>query len=105
MHRRQQSCTMLQSQPTPRTTHSTLLARKTRSTLHEAVAAVDTDIYEDQQIVDELQAGFMYKQRLLRAARVRVASNPKSAKAKAQTASSGLGSVDDSGEETILKLD
>ena len=73
--------------------------------LHEAVAAVDTDIYEDQQIVDELQAGFMYKQRLLRAARVRVASNPKSAKAKAQTASSGLGSVDDSGEETILKLD
>lgn len=73
--------------------------------LHEAVATLDTDIYEDQQIVDELQAGFMFRQRLLRAARVRVAHNPKSVKAKASGTASGLGSVDDSGEETILKLD
>jgi molecular chaperone GrpE len=73
--------------------------------LHEAVASIDTEIYEDQQIVDELQAGFMFKQRLLRAARVRVAHNPKSVKPKAESTISGLGSVDDSGEETILKLD
>lgn len=71
--------------------------------LHEAVAAVDTDLFEDQQIVDELQPGFMYKQRLLRAARVRVAHNPKSV--KTATTGAGLGTVDDSGEETILKLD
>ena len=70
--------------------------------LHEAVAAVDTDMYEDQQIIDELQSGFMYKNRLLRAARVRVAHNPKSVKSSTM---SGLGSVDDSGDETILKLD
>jgi molecular chaperone GrpE len=73
--------------------------------LHEAVAAVDTDIFEDQQIVDELQPGFMFKQRLLRAARVRVAHNPKSVKTQSAPANDGLGSVDDSGEETILKLD
>lgn len=73
--------------------------------LHEAVAAVDTDLFEDQQIVDEMQAGFMFKQRLLRAARVRVAHNPKSLKAAPAAGNSGLGSVDDSGEETILKLD
>ncbi len=69
--------------------------------LHEAVAAVDTETYEDQQIVDELQPGFMYKQRLLRAARVRVAHNPKSV----ATRKSGEGRVDDSGDETILILD
>jgi molecular chaperone GrpE len=70
--------------------------------MHEAIATVDTDMYEDQQIVDEIQSGFMYKQRLLRAARVRVAHNPKSVK---RSTISGLGSVDDSGDETILKLD
>jgi molecular chaperone GrpE len=70
--------------------------------LHEAVASVETDLYEDQQIIDELQPGFMFKQRLLRASRVRVARNPKSVKA---AHSEGLGSVDDSGDETILKLD
>jgi len=70
--------------------------------LHEAVASVDSDMYEDQQIVDELQPGFMYKQRLLRPARVRVARNARSGKS---SAGQGLGSVDDSGEETILKLD
>lgn len=74
--------------------------------LHEAVASVDSEQYEDQQIVDELQPGFMYKQRLLRPARVRVAQNPKSVKRKSVSeVISGLGSVDDSGEETILKLD
>ncbi|MSO20571.1 MAG: nucleotide exchange factor GrpE [Acidobacteria bacterium] len=69
--------------------------------LHEAVAAVETETYEDQQIVDELQPGFMYKQRLLRAARVRVAHNPKSGAVR----NSGEGRVDDSGDETILILD
>ena len=71
--------------------------------LHEAVASVESDAHDDQQIVDELQPGFMYKQRLLRPARVRVARNSKSA--KSASAAQGLGSVDDSGEETILKLD
>lgn len=71
--------------------------------LHEAVASVESDVHDDQQIVDELQPGFMYKQRLLRPARVRVARNSKSA--KSSSTAQGLGSVDDSGEETILKLD
>jgi molecular chaperone GrpE len=70
--------------------------------LHEAVATVESDVLEDQQIVDELQPGFMYKQRLLRPARVRVARNVKPGKS---SRAQGLGSVDDSGEETILKLD
>ena len=71
--------------------------------LHEAVASVESDVHDDQQIVDELQPGFMYKQRLLRPARVRVARNSKSA--NSSSTAKGLGSVDDSGEETILKLD
>ena len=41
--------------------------------LHEAIAAVETDDYPDQQIVDELQRGYFFKQRLLRPAKVRVA--------------------------------
>jgi len=41
--------------------------------LHEAIAAVETDEYPDQQVVDELQRGYFFKQRLLRPARVRVA--------------------------------
>ena len=73
--------------------------------LHEAVASVDTDIFEDQQIVDELQAGFMFKNRLLRAARVRVAHNPKSVKTSQSSTSSGLGSVDDVSERIFTALD
>jgi molecular chaperone GrpE len=71
--------------------------------LHEAVATLESEVHEDQQIVGELQPGFMYKQRLLRPARVRVARNSKSAQSSSQQP--GLGSVDDSGDETILKLD
>ena len=41
--------------------------------LHEAIAAVETDEYPDQQVVDEMQRGYFFKQRLLRPARVRVA--------------------------------
>ena len=41
--------------------------------MHEAVSMVETDEYEDQQILAELQRGYLFKNRLLRPARVRVA--------------------------------
>ena len=44
---------------------------------HEAVQMVDTDEYEDHQVIDELQRGYRLKDRLLRPAMVRVANNPK----------------------------
>jgi molecular chaperone GrpE len=43
--------------------------------LHEAIAAIETDAYPDQHVVDEMQRGYMFKQRLLRPARVRVAKS------------------------------
>jgi molecular chaperone GrpE len=45
--------------------------------LHQAVQMVDTDEYEDHQVIDELQRGYKLKDRLLRPAMVRVARNPK----------------------------
>ena len=41
--------------------------------LHEAMMTVATREYPDQQIVEELQRGYFFKQRLLRPARVKVA--------------------------------
>ena len=45
--------------------------------LHQAVQMVDTDEYEDHQVIDELQRGYKLKDRLLRPAMVRVARNQK----------------------------
>jgi molecular chaperone GrpE len=45
--------------------------------LHQAVQMVDTDEYEDHEVIDELQRGYKLKDRLLRPAMVRVANNPK----------------------------
>lgn len=44
--------------------------------LHEAVVTVETDQYEDQQIMEEMQRGYLFKNRLLRPARVKVAQRP-----------------------------
>ena len=45
--------------------------------LHEAVEMVETTNVPDHQIVEELQRGYKLKDRLLRPAMVKVASNPK----------------------------
>ncbi len=44
--------------------------------LHQAVQLVETDEAEDHHVFDELQRGYMLKNRLLRPAMVRVATNP-----------------------------
>lgn len=41
--------------------------------VHEAIEMVDTDEVEDHHVLDELQRGYKYKERLLRPAMVRVA--------------------------------
>lgn len=41
--------------------------------LHEAIITVETDQHPDQHIVEELQRGYYFKQRLLRPAKVKVA--------------------------------
>ncbi len=46
-------------------------------TLHQAVQMVETDEAEDHHVLDELQRGYKLKDRLLRPAMVRVATNPK----------------------------
>jgi molecular chaperone GrpE len=43
--------------------------------IHEAIEMVDTRDVPDHQVVDELQRGYKYKERLLRPAMVRVARN------------------------------
>jgi molecular chaperone GrpE len=43
--------------------------------MHEAIEMVDTTEVPDHQVVDELQRGYKYKDRLLRPAMVRVARN------------------------------
>jgi molecular chaperone GrpE len=45
--------------------------------VHEAIEMVDTTDVPDHQVVDELQRGYKYKERLLRPAMVRVARNPR----------------------------
>jgi molecular chaperone GrpE len=45
--------------------------------LHQAVQMVETDEAEDHHVLDELQRGYKLKDRLLRPAMVRVASNRK----------------------------
>ncbi len=45
--------------------------------LHQAVQMVETDEAEDHHMFDELQRGYKLKDRLLRPAMVRVATNPK----------------------------
>ena len=44
--------------------------------LHQAVQMVETDEVEDHHVIDELQRGYKLKDRLLRPAMVRVATNP-----------------------------
>lgn len=46
--------------------------------VHEAVEMVDTTEAEDHQVLEELQRGYKYKERLLRPAMVKVARNHKS---------------------------
>jgi molecular chaperone GrpE len=43
--------------------------------VHEAVMTVETDEFPDQHVVDELQRGYFFKNRLLRPAKVKVAKN------------------------------
>jgi molecular chaperone GrpE len=45
--------------------------------LHQAIQMVDTDKFEDNKVINELQRGYRIKDRLLRPAMVRVARNPK----------------------------
>lgn len=45
--------------------------------LHQAVQMVETEDHPDHQVIDELQRGYKLRDRLLRPAMVRVASNPK----------------------------
>jgi molecular chaperone GrpE len=44
--------------------------------MHEAVALVDTDEHEENHVLEELQRGYLFKNRLLRPARVKVAQRP-----------------------------
>ena len=44
--------------------------------LHQAIQMVDTSDVEDNHIIEELQRGYKFKDRLLRPAMVRVARNP-----------------------------
>ena len=44
---------------------------------HQAIEMVDTEDAPDHQVLEELQRGYKFKDRLLRAAMVRVARNPK----------------------------
>lgn len=45
--------------------------------IHEAIEMVETEDAPDHSVLDELQHGYMLKDRLLRPAMVRVANNPK----------------------------
>jgi len=45
--------------------------------MHEAIEMVDTTDVPDHHVLDELQRGYRYKDRLLRPAMVRVARNSK----------------------------
>ncbi len=45
--------------------------------VHEALGTVETDSVPDHQVVEEVRRGYRIKDRLLRPAMVRVASNPK----------------------------
>ena len=45
--------------------------------LHEAMGAVDRDDLPDQHVAEEIRRGYRLRERLLRPAMVRVASNPK----------------------------
>ena len=44
---------------------------------HEAIAQVDSDLHEPNTVVEELHKGYMFRDRLLRAALVSVAKGPK----------------------------
>lgn len=44
--------------------------------LHEAIEVVESSEVEDNHVVEELQRGYKFKERLLRPAMVRVARNP-----------------------------
>lgn len=44
--------------------------------MHEAVSLVETDEYEDHHVLQEFQRGYLFKNRLLRPARVKVARRP-----------------------------
>jgi len=44
---------------------------------HQAVEMVETDLAQDNHVIDELQRGYKLKDRLLRPAMVRVARNPR----------------------------
>ena len=45
--------------------------------VHEAVEMVETTEADDHEVLEELQRGYKLKERLLRPAMVKVASNPK----------------------------
>jgi molecular chaperone GrpE len=43
---------------------------------HEAIEMVETDAAPDHEVLEELQRGYRFRDRLLRPAMVKVASNP-----------------------------
>ena len=47
--------------------------------MHEAVTLVETEDFEDNQVIEEMQRGYLFKNRLLRPARVKVAQKPAAA--------------------------
>jgi molecular chaperone GrpE len=49
---------------------------------HEAIAQVDSDLHEPNTVVEELHKGYMFRDRLLRAALVSVAKGPKTKEKK-----------------------
>jgi molecular chaperone GrpE len=49
---------------------------------HEAIAQVDSDLHEPNVVVEELHKGYMFRDRLLRAALVSVAKGPKTREKK-----------------------
>jgi molecular chaperone GrpE len=48
--------------------------------VHEAIEMVESNDYADHEVIDELQRGYKLKDRLLRPAMVRVATNPSNKK-------------------------
>jgi molecular chaperone GrpE len=49
---------------------------------HEAIAQIDSDLHESNTVVEELHKGYMFRDRLLRAALVSVAKGPKTKEKK-----------------------
>lgn len=63
------------------------LGEKFDPNLHEAVAMTESAEHRDKEIIEELAPGFMLNDRLIRAAKVRIASKPKPTEKKEEAKS------------------